>query len=285
MLVPVVAFYLLFHYLPMYGVLIAFKDYYFRKGILGSPWVGLRHFEYLFALDKFRQVFANTVIINLYRLVFGFPTPIVVSLLLNEMAGRHYKKFVQTVIYLPHFISWVVISGFLLNILSLNGGAVNNLLGRLGVAPVGFLSDERYFRSTLVFSNIWKEFGWGTLVYMAALSAINPELYEAATMDGANRWQRVLHITLPSLASTIVTLLILRVGQLMNTGFEQVFVMNNQAVYRVADIIDTYAYRIGLSEGRYSLASALGLFKSVINCGLLVSVNWVSQRVFRQGIV
>lgn len=285
MLVPVVAFYLIFHYLPMYGVLIAFKDFYFRKGILGSPWVGLKHFEYLFTLDKFKQVFSNTVVINLYRLVFGFPAPILVSLLLNEMTARRYKRFVQTVIYLPHFISWVVISGFLLNLLSLNGGVVNALLAHIGIEPIGFLSDEKYFRSTLVFSNIWKEFGWGTLVYMAALSGISPDLYEAATVDGANRFQRMLHITLPLLVPTIVTLLILRVGQLMNTGFEQVFVMNNPAVYRVADIIDTYAYRIGLSDGRYSLASALGLFKSVINCALLVSVNFISKRAFQQGIV
>ena len=285
MMVPLVVFYFMFRYLPMYGVLIAFKDFYFRKGILGSPWVGLKNFEYLFSLDKFSQVFTNTVVINFFRLAFGFPMPIIVSLMLNELTNLKFKRFVQTMIYLPHFISWVVLSGFLLNILSLNGGALNNLLSFFGAKPIGFLSDETYFRGTLVVTNIWKEFGWGTLVYMAALSGINNDLYEAAMVDGANRWQRMLHITLPSLIPTIVTLLIMRVGQLMNTGFEQVFVLNNPAVYRVADIIDTYAYRIGLNEGRYSLASAVGLFKSVINCGLLLAVNWISRHAFREGIV
>lgn len=284
MLIPAVIYYLLIHYVPMYGATIAFKDFYITKGILKSPWVGFKHFEYVFSLDKFTHVFLNTIIINTYRLVFGFPAPIIVSLLLNEVRHRWYKRSIQTLIYLPHFISWVILSGLLINILSIEGGVINELIKLLGGTPIGFLTDESYFRGTLVISNIWKEYGWSTIIYMAALASINQELYDAAIVDGANRWQQTIYITLPSISSTIIVLLILRLGRLMETGFEQVFVMLNPAVYRVADIIDTYAYRIGLSEGRYSLASAVGLFKSVVNFSLLFITNIITKKLFNKGI-
>jgi putative aldouronate transport system permease protein len=284
LLVPAIAYYVVFQYLPMYGVLIAFKDFNIVKGILASPWAGFRHFHYIFGLDKFSQVFANTLIISLYRLAFGFPTPIVVSLLLNEVRNVGYKRTVQTLIYLPHFISWVVLGGILINLLSADGGIVNEVIKALGGRPVGFLTDERCFRGTLVFSMIWKEYGWNTVIYMAALAGIDQQLYEAAMIDGASRFQRVLHVTLPGLLATIVVLLILRIGSLMQAGFEQIFVLYHPAVYRVADIIDTYVYRIGLTEGRFSIATAVGLFKSVINFALLVAANRLARAFSQEGL-
>ncbi|OAS17901.1 ABC transporter permease [Paenibacillus oryzisoli] len=284
MLVPAIVYYGVFHYYPMYGALIAFKQFSITKGIIGSPWVGLKHFEALFALDKFWQVFWNTIVISLYRLVFGFPLPLLVAVLMNEVRKMVFKRTVQTIIYLPHFISWVILGGLLINLLSTDSGVVNNAIRSLGGDPVGFLTDESYFRSTLVWSMIWKEFGWNTIIYMAALAGVNPQLYEAALVDGANRWRRIWHITLPCIRSTIIILLILRIGHLMEAGFEQIFVLYHPGVYQTSDIIDTYVYRIGLTEGRFSLAAALGLFKSAINFVLLIIANRMARMMGEQGI-
>ncbi|WP_136608612.1 ABC transporter permease [Paenibacillus dokdonensis] len=284
MLLPAAAYYVLFHYYPMYGALIAFKEFSITKGILGSPWAGFKHFEYLFTLDKFWHVFWNTIIISLYRLVFGFPLPLIMAILLNEARKLLFKRTVQTIVYLPHFISWVIMGGLLMNLLSTDGGVVNNIVRSLGGEPIGFLTDDRYFRGTLVWSMIWKEFGWNTIIYMAALAGVNPQLYEAAYMDGANRARRIWHITLPSIRGTIIILLILRIGGLMEAGFEQIFVLYHEGVYNVADIIDTYVYRIGLTEGRFSLAAAVGLFKSAINFILLIAANRLSRMMGEQGI-
>ncbi|MEF3302570.1 ABC transporter permease [Paenibacillus sp. GYB003] len=284
MLVPALLYYGIFHYYPMYGAIIAFKEYSFSKGILGSPWVGLKNFDYLFGLDKFWDVFRNTIVISLYRLAFGFPLPIAVALLLNEVRVRAFKRTVQTVIYLPHFISWVILGGLLINLLSTDGGVVNKIIQAFGGEPVGFLSSEDHFRGTLVWSMIWKEFGWNTIIYMAALAGVNPQLYEAAVMDGANRWRQIRHITLPCIRGTIVVLLLLRIGSMMEAGFEQIFVLYHPAVYSVSDIIDTYVYRIGLTEGRFSLAAAVGLFKSVINFALLVVANKLARMMGEQGV-
>lgn len=284
MLVPALLYYAVFHYVPMYGAVVAFKDFSITKGILGSDWAGLKHFNYLFSQDKFWQVIENTVLISLYRLTFGFPTPIIVALLLNEVRALLFKRTVQTVIYLPHFISWVILGGLMINLLSTDNGVVNNVIRALGGTPIGFMSDESYFRQTLVFSMIWKEFGWNTIIYMAALAGINPQLYEAAVIDGANRWQRLWHITLPMIRGTIILLLILRLGGLMEAGFEQIYVLYHPGVYNVADIIDTYVYRIGLTEGRFSLAAAVGLFKSLINFALLVIANRLARMMGEQGV-
>ncbi|MCY9662412.1 ABC transporter permease subunit [Paenibacillus chondroitinus] len=284
MLVPALIYYTVFHYVPMYGALIAFKQFSITKGIIGSPWVGFQHFTYLFELEKFWQVFWNTIVISLYRLVFGFPLPLIVAILLNEARKIMFKRTVQTIIYLPHFISWVIMGGLLISLLSTDQGAVNNAVRSFSGEPIGFLTDERIFRSTLVGSMIWKEFGWNTIIYMAALAGLNPQLYEAAVMDGANRWRRIWHITLPGIRSTIIILFILRIGSLMEAGFEQIFVLYHPGVYRVADIIDTYVYRIGLTEGRYSLAAAVGLFKSAINFTLLIVANWLSRALGEQGV-
>jgi putative aldouronate transport system permease protein len=284
MLAPALLYYLVFHYIPMYGAVIAFKDFSITKGILGSDWAGFKHFEYLFTQDKFWQVIRNTIIISLYRLTFGFPAPIIAALLLNEVRAKLFKQTVQTVIYLPHFISWVILGGILINLLSTDNGMVNNLLKAAGIEPIGFLSDESYFRSTLVFSMIWKEFGWNTIIYMAALAGINPQLYEAAVIDGANRWQRLIHLTIPMIRSTVVLVLILRLGGIMEAGFEQIFVLYHPGVYSVSDIIDTYVYRIGLTEGRFSIAAAVGLFKSIINFALLVLANKLARMLGEQGV-
>ncbi|MBD7969192.1 sugar ABC transporter permease [Paenibacillus sp. Sa2BVA9] len=284
MLLPAILYYAIFHYYTMYGALIAFKQFSFSKGIMGSPWVGLTHFEYLFQLDKFWQVFENTVLISLYRLIFGFPLPLFVSILLFEVRNLFFKRSIQTVIYLPHFISWVIMGGLIINLLSINGGVINEVIRKFGGESVGFLTDESYFRSVLVGSMIWKEFGWNTIIYMAALAGVNPSLYEAAVVDGASRLRRIWHITLPSIRSTIIILFILRIGSMMEAGFEQIFVLYHPGVYRVADIIDTYVYRIGLTEGKYSLSTAVGLFKSVINFVLLIVANRLARRFGERGI-
>jgi putative aldouronate transport system permease protein len=284
LMLPTLLYYLIFHYIPLYGATIAFKEFSYTKGILGSPWVGFKHFEYLFALDKFSQVFWNTVWISLYRLVFGFPLPLIVALMLNEAAKLIFKRTIQTVIYFPHFISWVILGGIMINFLSMDSGVINNVIQAFGGDPVGFLTDATYFRSTMVFSMIWKEFGWGTIIYMAALAGVNPQLYEAAMIDGASRWQRLWHITLPCIKGTIIILLILRLGHMMEAGFDQIFVLYHPGVYQVIDIIDTYVYRVGLLEGRFSVAAAVGLFKSIINFVLLLMAHRIARSMGEQGI-
>lgn len=283
MLLPAIVFYFIFNYIPMYGVTIAFKDFWVTKGILGSPWIGLDHFERIFAMDKFWQVFRNTIEINLLRLVFGFPAPIILALLLNEVRNRVFKRTIQTIVYLPHFISWVTIAGILFVILS-QDGLVNQLIHYLGGEKINFLANNDLFRPLLITSGIWKEAGWGTIIYLAALSGINPEMYEAATVDGANRWKQVIYITLPSMVPVISILLILNFGSMMTGGFDQVFNLYNPTVYESGDIIDTYVYRIGLTQGEYSMATAIGLFLNVINFVLLILVNWTSKKLNGTGI-
>ncbi|MFK7692742.1 ABC transporter permease [Paenibacillus sp. HJGM_3] len=284
MLIPGLAYYLIFHYLPMYGAIIAFKNFNLSKGILGSPWAGLYHFRELFGQDKFWEVFRNTLLISLYRLIFGFPAPIIAALLLNEVRKMAFKRTIQTIIYLPHFVSWVIMGGILVSLLSLDYGMINHLLARIGIEPIPFLSSPSYFRSVLVGSMIWKEFGWNTIIYMAALAGINPQLYEAAMIDGASRFQRMLYITLPGIKHTIVILLILRMGYMMEAGFEQIFVLLNATVISVADIIDTYVYQLGLEEGQFSLAAAVGLFKSLINFSLLLIANRLAKAMGERGL-
>lgn len=284
MLLPAILYYIVFCYAPMAGVAIAFKSFNPMKGIWGSPWIGFEHFERLFKLKKFYQVLWNTIYISGIRLLYGFPFPIIIALLLNELRGSKLKRGIQTAIYIPQFISWVVLGGILTNLLSADGGIVNGVIKALGGEAVGFLTDERYFTPTMVVSMIWKTFGWNTIIYLAALTAVDPQLYEAAVVDGASRWKQLLHITLPSIMSTIVVVLLMRIGSLMQAGFEQIFVMYHPGVYGTADIIDTYVYRIGLQEGKFELASAVGLFKSVINFLLIVLANRVARSFGEEGV-
>ncbi|OXS61892.1 protein lplB [Cohnella sp. CIP 111063] len=278
MMLPGIAYFILFHYVPMYGVTLAFKNFLFMEGISGSPWVGLKHFEKAFSDPYFFQIIRNTLLISLYKLFFGFPVPILFALLLNEVTSLRFKKLVQTASYLPHFISWVVMSGIFIMVFSFDG-PINELIKALGGDPVLFLADERYFRSILVITDIFKGFGWGSIIYFAAISGIDPQLYEAAIMDGAGRLQRALRITLPMLVPVIAIMLILNMSGILDAGFDQVFNMYNPSVYHVSDIIDTYVYRKGLVEMQYSYSSAVGLFKSAVALILILIVNRIVRTI------
>ncbi len=235
-------------------------------------------------MEKFYSVFWNTIRISLIRLIFGFPFPIIIALMLNELRHLRMKKVIQTAIYIPNFISWVVLGGILTSILSMDSGIVNGVIKSLGFQPIGFLTDEKFFVPTMVVSMIWKTFGWNTIIYLAAITGIDTQLYEAATVDGANRWQKLVHITVPCIRSIIIVILITRIGSLMQAGFEQIFVLYHPGVYGTADIIDTYVYRMGLQDGKFELATAVGLFKSVINFGLVVAANKIARMSGEEGI-
>lgn len=277
---PGIIIFILFRYVPMTGITIAFKDFSLNKGIFDSPWAGLKWFEFLFVNDDFMMALKNTVIISLYKLVFNFPAPIILALLLNEVKKQAFKRTIQTIVYLPHFISWVILGGIAYALLS-QGAEIIQLFG-MEKSP---MIDPSKFRTFLVLSEMWKSIGWGTVVYLAAISGIDPALYEAAVIDGANRLQQVRHITLPCISSTIIILLILRVGHILNAGFDQIFILYNSLVYDVADILDTYVYRVGLTMGRFSLATAAGLFKSVVGLLLVLFSNWLAKRVGEEGLI
>ncbi|MGO4185723.1 protein lplB [Paenibacillus sp. FSL A5-0031] len=272
MMIPAVVYYILFHYLPMYGVLLAFKDFKITQGIIGSPWAGLHHFEKIMNDTYFYTVLKNTLIISLSKLVFGFPVPIIFALLLSEISNMKFKRLAQTVSYLPHFISWVVMAGIFFTLFSLDG-PINGIVKLLGGDPMLFLADDRYFRTILVATSIFQGFGWGSIIYFAAISSIDPQLYEAAVLDGAGRFKRMFYISIPMLAPVIAIMLILSMSGILDAGFDQIFNMYNVKVYNVSDIIDTYVYRKGLIEMNYSYATAVGLFKSVVALILIVIVN------------
>jgi putative aldouronate transport system permease protein len=279
LLFPGIVYFLLLHYWPMFGVVIAFKDFRLMEGITGSSWAGFKWFRILFDAPDFWIALRNTLIISFYKLLFNFPAPIVLALLLNEVYHSVFKRFVQTIVYFPHFMSWVILSGILVSLLSSNSGLLD-FLG-LSTSP---LMDPAKFRGLLVLSDLWKEVGWGTIIYLAAISGINPELYDAAKIDGANRLQLIRYVTLPSIMGTIVILLILRTGHILHVGFDQIFVLYNPLVYNVADVLDTYVYRVGITMGRYSFATAAGLFQSVVGLILLLITNYAAKRLGEDGI-
>ena len=283
MFVPVVLYYILFHYVPMYGVIIAFKNYNFIDGIMGSEWIGLDNFRRLFNSPSFIEVFRNTIVISLYKFVFGFPAPIIFALLLNELANSKFKKTVQTISYLPHFLSWVVLGGLFMLLLSLDG-PINMILKAIGLDPIYFLGDKKYFRMVLVVTSLWKGVGWSSIVYLAALTSVDPQLYEAARIDGANRFQQIIHVTLPALVPVITIMLIFQVGAVIKDDFDQVFNLYNEAVYSVGDVISTYNYRIGLINNEYGYSTAVGLFKNVISVTLIIITNVVSKKYSEYGI-
>ncbi|WP_284638392.1 ABC transporter permease [Paenibacillus silviterrae] len=286
MLAPVLLYYIIFEYGPLYGVQIAFKDYRIREGILGSPWVGFKHFIYLFTSSPdFFRIMKNTLLLSFYHIVFGFPAPIVLALLFNEIRIEMFKRITQTISYLPHFLSWVVLSGLLITILSPTTGTVNQLLSMVGMEPIYFLGDPQYFRFTLVVSSIWKEVGWGTIIYLAALAGVDPALYEAAVMDGANRWKQTWHITLPGIIPVITIMFIFRIGAVLNAGFDQVLNLYSPNTYSVGDILDTYVYRAGLTQLQYSLTAAVGLFKNVVAFTLVLLTNYMVKKLGQEGIL
>lgn len=282
--IPAVLYYVIFQYVPLYGIQIAFKDYIFTKGVWGSKWVGLEYFKELMTLGSFWEVFRNTIIISGYKFIVGFPAPIIFALLLNEIRLVRFKKFVQTVSYLPHFLSWVILGGLFIQFLSPSSGPINIFLQSLGIKPIYFMADPKWFRSVLVTTSVWKGIGWGSIIYLAALSGINPELYEAATIDGANRFQKIIYITLPELTPVITIMLIFALGGIINDDFDQVFNMYNDAVLSTGDVISTYAYRVGLVKMQYSFSTAVGLFKNIIAFTLVMITNTIAKRINEYGI-
>jgi putative aldouronate transport system permease protein len=277
MFAPALLFFAVFNYVPMVGAIIAFKDFRMDLGILASPWIGLENFEHLFSSGDFPRALRNTVTVSLLRLSFGFFAPIILALSLNEVRVSWYKRGVQTLTYLPYFFSWVILGGIFLLVFSYRGPA-NQVLQLVGVAPAEFLTDDTWFLVVLIATGIWQSVGYGAVIYLAALSGISPDLYEAAMVDGAGRWRQTLNITLPSLVPTIVTLFILSLGHILNAGFDQIYNMYNPMVYDVADVIDTYVLR-RLQTMDFGLATAAGLFKSVVGLSLVVAVNAIAKRV------
>ncbi|MGG0670495.1 ABC transporter permease subunit [Lederbergia citrisecunda] len=278
LLSPVILYFLVFHYFPLYGLQIAFKDFMASKGILGSPWVGFKHFERFFDSYYFWRLIKNTVGIGVFTLVVSFPVPIILALLLNEVKSLRYKKFVQTVIYAPHFLSTVVVVGMLLLFLKTDG-LINQVIRLFGGTPVDFISEPAWFKSLYVFSDVWQTMGWSSIIYIAALAAVDPAQHEAAMIDGASRLQRIIHINIPAIMPTIVILFILNAGSVMAVGFEKVYLMQNSLNMSTSDVISTFVYRSGILEAQYSFSAAVGLFNSIINFIMLIMVNQIAKKV------
>ncbi|MFD0868369.1 MULTISPECIES: ABC transporter permease [Paenibacillus] len=280
---PGILHFLIFKYIPLAGNWIAFQDYNLFKGFAGSDFVGLKHFIAMFTYDEFFNILRNTILLSFYSIIFGFPAPLLLALLLNEVRTMWFKRPVQTLLYLPHFLSWVIVGGIFINLLD-HGGIVNQWLERLGAGRVDFLGNPQYFRPLIITISIWKEIGWGTIIYLAALSGINPNLYEAAMVDGAGRWRQMWNITLPSLLPAIIILFLLRVGSVLEANVEQVLIFLNPLNREVGEVIDTYVYRVGLLSAQFSFSTAIGLFQSVIGLSLVMFLNQLSRRTTGESI-
>ncbi|WP_020610947.1 ABC transporter permease [Sediminispirochaeta bajacaliforniensis] len=274
-------YFIIFHYIPIWGARLAFQKFNFFGS---NRWVGLENFRILFSSPVFGRVFLNTVIISFMKLIFNFPAPIILALLLLEIRNGRFRKIVQSLVYLPHFLSWVVIAGIFISMLSLKDGLVNQLLERFGVAPVAFLTSHRHIRWVLVFSEMWRSVGWDSILYVAAILEIPEDLYDAAAIDGCGRFQKMTKITLPAIFPTMITVFILNLGFFMNAGFDQVFNLMNDSVISVVDIIDTYVYRVGLIQGEFSLGTAAGLFKGVIGLALIYGTHRTSKKLTGEGL-
>ena len=281
MLAPMIIWFLLFLYKPMYGLQIAFKDYSIFRGIVESPWVGWEHFETLFNNSQFLRAVKNTVIISALSLIFGFPVPIFLALMFNEILHALYRRTCQTIVYLPHFISTVIIAGIVITAFSPSAGIVNTIIGWIGIEPVYFLIKPEWFRPIFIGSGIWQEAGFSSIIFLAAIAGVNPSLYESAVVDGASRWQMMWKITIPSIMPTIIIMLIIRIGNLMEVGFELIILLYQPATYQTADVINTFIYRQGLQSGQYDLAAAAGLFNAVVAFVLVMIANSISKRVSR----
>ena len=277
MIIPVLIFFILFHYKPMYGAIIAFKDYTPALGIAESPWVGWQNFTRFFSSVYFKRLICNTILLSFYSLLFGFPAPIILALLLNEVKNKKFKGLTQTVTYLPHFISMIVVTGMLVDF-SMTSGLFNDIIELFGGERSPLLQNPDLYRTIYVASGIWQEIGWGSIIYLSALSGVDSQLYEAAQIDGAGKWKQLIHVTLPGIAPTIIIMFILKMGTLMNMGYEKTILLYNPATYETADIISSYIYRIGLLEQDWSYSTAIGLFNSVINLGLLLITNKIARK-------
>lgn len=284
LLLPGLVYFLVYRYLPMLGLVIAFQDYSPFQGFTGSPWVGLANFRRIFADAEVVQVVWNTLALSFLQIAFAFPVPLVLALLLNEVRQRVYKRVIQSIVYLPHFVSWVVVIG-IVTIFLRSDGLVNRVLGRvLGLGPLPFLIDPGWFRPLIVLEIVWKESGWGTIIFLAALAGVDPQLYEAALVDGASRWRQIWHITLPALRSVIVILLILRLGSVLDQGFEQIFLMLNPFNERIGNVLDTYVYFKGIQQSDFSFAAAVGMFKGLVGLILILLANQLAKRFGEEGI-
>jgi len=278
MALPILAFYILFHYKPMYGVIIAFKNFSPAKGVIGSEWVGIKHFIDFFCNPYFFRLMKNTLVISLSTLVFSFPAPIILALLINEIRSKWFSRIVQLIVYLPHFISLVVVCGLILKFTS-DKSIINDIAVLFGHERVSFLNHPKYFVPVYVISDIWQSAGWNSIIYLAALTSVEQQLYEAAIIDGASRWRQTLHITIPGIAPTIITMFILRIGNMLNVGYEKIILLYNPVTYETADVISTYVYRKGLIENSWSFSTAVGLFNSIINFTLLIFANRLSRKI------
>lgn len=284
MILPGLVYFIIFKYVPMWGLIISFQDYLPYKGILGSEWVGFKHFEKLFSEPEFWTILRNTFVLFFFNLLFYFPVPIMLAIMLNEVGRPFFKRFVQTIVYIPHFLSWVIIVSISYVMLTMDGGIINQLLVYFGFSKINFLLDEKWFYPMYIVQVIWREAGWGTIVYLAAIAAVDPQLYEAARMDGAGRFRQIWHITLPSIRSVIIVLLILRVGNVLDLSFEHVYLLLNSMNRSVAEILDTYVYTVGLKQGQYSFSTAVGLFKSLVGLVLVVLSNKLAKRFGEEGV-
>ncbi len=284
MLLPGALYFLIFRYIPMGGIIIAFQKYSPFLGILKSPFVGLSHFKSFFIGTDFLMLLKNTLAISFLSLLFYFPAPIILALLLNEIKNQRYKRTIQTFIYIPHFISWVIIASLTYQLLNINDGIINMLIKELTGKTINFLGDPKYFRGLIIGQSMWKETGYGTIIFLAALSGVDMELYEAAKVDGANRWRLMWHITLPAIKGTIIIMLILRVGSILNTGYEQIFLMRNSLNVSAAEVFDTYIYQKGITNGQFSYSTAAGLFKSIVGMIMVLGSNKIAKKAGESGI-
>jgi putative aldouronate transport system permease protein len=284
MLIPGIAYFAVFKYAPMYGVTIAFQDYLPFLGYSGSPWVGLKHFEALFSGPDFPRIMGNTLILAALHVLITFPAPIIVALLLNELRVTWLKRAVQSSIYIPHFLSWTIVASLTFLLFGLDPGPITKVASSLLGHRVDFLADPLWFRPLIILQSLWKGTGWGTIIYLAALTGVDPNLYEAARIDGASRWRQMWHITLPAIRSTVVVMAILLTGNLLDTGFEQIFLMTNSLNRSVADVFDTYVYIMGITQGAFSYSTAVGLFKAVIGIVLIFGSNWLARRSGQSGL-
>jgi putative aldouronate transport system permease protein len=281
---PGLLYFLVFKYIPMGGVMIAFQNYFPFTGFLGSEWVGLHHFNRLFSDPDFFKLLRNTILLSLYNLAFGFPAPIILSVMLNELRLQWFKRSIQTMIYVPHFMSWVVVVSMFYVIFESQDGLLQNTLTSMGLEQFSLMMSRDWFRPMYVLQAIWRDTGWGTVIYLAALAGISPELYEAARMDGAGRFRQIWHITLPGIRSTIVILLLLRLGDILDLSFEHVFLLLNAMNREVGEVFDTYVYRAGLLNGQFSYSTAVGLFKGLVGLILVTLANWLSKKFGEEGI-
>jgi putative aldouronate transport system permease protein len=284
LLLPGLLYFLVFKYVPMWGVMLAFQNYQPFTGFLKSEWVGFEHFRLFFNNPEFLMLLRNTLLLSFYNLIFFFPAPIILALLLNEVRLSFFKRTIQTMIYVPHFISMVIVASLTYVFLTTEGGTVNELLFQYTGNKIQFLSDPSWFRPVIILQTIWKECGWGTIIFLAALAAVDVEQYEAATIDGANRWRQIWHITLPAIRSTIVILLILRMGSVLDNGFEQIYLMLNPLNRSVGEVFDTYVYAMGITQGAFSYSTAVGLFKSVVGVTLVLGTNWLAKKFGQSGL-